>query len=203
MEKPARPPEAVLLRTLREAADLTQAQAATAAGMSDARWSQAENGYESRKGVYVPVRVKPGNLARMFRVVGASPERVAAEGHRDDAATILEELIRDNQAEETGRPRQPLPAVGEVLEEAGLPILDHGVGDGLGPFAQEVRDDLARAMAAYGPGFAGADAFTDKIEAWIWDRDSVEFSPQAKVKWIALMRQASAEVRPTRRKTSG
>jgi transcriptional regulator with XRE-family HTH domain len=92
MERPPAPPEAVLIRLAREAANIRIADAAARAGVSVARWSQIEAGSELRHGSVSPVTGRAGTIARMAHVAGVSPERLAAEGARPDAAEILREI---------------------------------------------------------------------------------------------------------------
>jgi len=99
--KPAPPPAAVLIRLARKAAGLTVAEAARRAsaasrrGISTARWSQVENGYEVRGGGLArPVEAEAGMLAHMAHTAGVSPERLESEGRRPDAAEILREIGR-------------------------------------------------------------------------------------------------------------
>jgi transcriptional regulator with XRE-family HTH domain len=94
MERPPAPPEAVLIRLAREAADIRMAEAAKNAGVSVARWSQIESGSEMRSGRVTPVRARAGTIARMAREVGITPERMESEGQRPDAAEILREMER-------------------------------------------------------------------------------------------------------------
>jgi transcriptional regulator with XRE-family HTH domain len=98
MDRPPAPPEAALLRLAREAANIKVSEAARAAGISTARWSQIENGYETRHGGFKEVRAKAGMLARMAKVPGLTPERLAEEGQRPDAAEVLREIQRREEA---------------------------------------------------------------------------------------------------------
>lgn len=93
-DRPAAPPEAVLIALARKGSGFTIADAAHAAGISVARWSQVENGYETRAGVTRPVRAKPETIARMANAVHVSSDRLAAEGDRPDAVPILREIER-------------------------------------------------------------------------------------------------------------
>lgn len=67
--------------------------AAEKAGISPARWTQVETGYESRRGRKKAVSAGPGLLARMAHAVGLDPERLAGTG-REDAAEVLREIYR-------------------------------------------------------------------------------------------------------------
>jgi len=96
MQKPEPPPEAVLLRLAREAARIKAPAAARAAGISTARWSQIENGYETRLGGYKPVIARESTLAHMAHAAGVTPDRLTDVG-RPDAAAVLREIIYTQQ----------------------------------------------------------------------------------------------------------
>lgn len=93
MEKPHPPPEAALIRLAREAAHISASGAASAAGISTARWSHIENGYETRHGSYKPVTGRAVTIAHMAHAVGLAPARLRQAG-RADAADILAEIFR-------------------------------------------------------------------------------------------------------------
>ncbi|MBB2914920.1 transcriptional regulator with XRE-family HTH domain [Streptosporangium becharense] len=90
-QMPEPPPEAVLVRRVRKAKRLSIPQTAQAAGISAARLSQIENGYETKKGQYVPVTAPAGTLAHIWAALEIAPERLAEVG-RDDALGILAEI---------------------------------------------------------------------------------------------------------------
>lgn len=94
MERPPSRPEGALIRLARKAAGLTVPDAARAAGISKARWSQVESGHEARNGVEREVNAKSATIAHMARAVGLSPERLETEGERPDAAEVLREILR-------------------------------------------------------------------------------------------------------------
>lgn len=90
------PPEALLIERLRNEArpKLSIRAAAEAAGISDARWRQIAKGHnQASKDVRVPARAPAGTLARMAKIVGATPEQLREVG-REDAADELEALNR-------------------------------------------------------------------------------------------------------------
>lgn len=97
MGKPPPPPEAALIRLARTASKITVASAAQRAAMSKARWTQIEQGFETRKGAHLPAWAPPGTLAHMAHAVGISPERLETEGERPDAAAVLREILRCQQ----------------------------------------------------------------------------------------------------------
>lgn len=72
--------------------------AAKAAGISKARWSQIESGFESRFGGYREVRGRAGTIAHMAAAVGLDPDRLETEGRRPDAAAVLREILRGASA---------------------------------------------------------------------------------------------------------
>jgi transcriptional regulator with XRE-family HTH domain len=94
MDRPAPPPEAVLIRLVRQAAKVTVAAAAKRAGISTARWTQIEQGYETRDGERKPAWAPPDTLAYMAAAIDLPPDRLEAEGHRPDAAAVLREMRR-------------------------------------------------------------------------------------------------------------
>lgn len=120
MRPPEPPPEAALIRLVREAAGIKLPAAATAAGISKARWSQIETGYETRSGGWREVRGRPVTIAHMAYAVGVTPERLEAAAHEydsaaeqrrvTDAAAILREILRSPH---------PLPPALEAVPDGG------------------------------------------------------------------------------------
>lgn len=92
MSTPEPPPEAVLIRVVRQAARISVTSAARAAGVSKPWWSMIEAGYQSRQGVHHPIAAKPDVLARMAWAIGLPPDRLAEV--RPDAIPVLEEILR-------------------------------------------------------------------------------------------------------------
>lgn len=103
MDRPQPPPEATLIRLARKAAGIKAPAAAEVAGISAARWSQVETGYESRLGRYKPVRARDSTLAHMAYAVGVTAERLEETG-RPDAAEVLREILRSRSAEADSPP---------------------------------------------------------------------------------------------------
>jgi transcriptional regulator with XRE-family HTH domain len=97
MLPPTPPPEAVLIRLVREAAGLKLPAVARLAGISKARWSQIETGYETRAGSYRQVKGRAVTVAHMAHAIGLAPERLATEGNRPDAAAVLREILHHPQ----------------------------------------------------------------------------------------------------------
>lgn len=91
VDRPEAPADGHLIETLRKAMTppLTLKDAATEISISDRRWRQIETGYRIEGGSPVPVHAPADTLARMAKVVGASPAQLRAAG-REDAAGILE-----------------------------------------------------------------------------------------------------------------
>lgn len=140
------PAEAVLLRLAREAAGITQADAAARLAarfqrkFTPARWSQLEGGYETRDGVCKPISPPPHTCAQMAFIVGIGPGRLIAAG-RADAARVLEEILRNPRAAEPATPATP---DGHDDLETVIRLLT-GVLD---PSRQELIADLANAANA-------------------------------------------------------
>jgi hypothetical protein len=107
MDSPAPPPEATLIRTARKAASLSIEAAAEQAGaLSFVRWSQIENGYESRGGQRRPITGTDTHIAHMAYVVHVSPERLEQAG-RPDAAVVLREIILQEHLAAEREPEPP------------------------------------------------------------------------------------------------
>ena len=84
------PPEAQLIRQLREAPPkMSKRQAAHAAGMSEAWWRSLENGYKHFRGTPYPERGNAQAIAKMARAVGATPQQLVAAGREDAAAELV------------------------------------------------------------------------------------------------------------------
>jgi len=79
--------------------------------------------------------------------------------------------------------------------------LPHLYDPALEPFLEEVRNELAEAMRAYGPGFTGDQAFPrDGLEAEAWD--TLRLTPDESMRQIAWLRLIAAE-RDQRQSGSG
>lgn len=115
MDAPQLPPEARLIRLVREAAGIKIADAAQRAGISKARWSQVESGFEMRFGRRKPVRARDGTLAHMAAAIGLSPSRLEEAG-RPLAAEVLREMQDGTQE----RPRFTDPVLERIWQLPGL-----------------------------------------------------------------------------------
>lgn len=193
MERPPAPPEAVLIRLAREAADIRIAEAAKRAGVSVARWSQIEAGSEIRHGNVNPVAGRAGTIARMAAEVGLTAERMASEGQRPDAAEILAEIIRQRGDSRAAAPGpDPLAAYGLPPRGRKLKALEDSDEPGLVPYLAEVAAEVSRAMDEHGPDLTGAQAFPDRpVDQGYWDNPRL--SGYERVRLVARMRRMSAE----------
>jgi transcriptional regulator with XRE-family HTH domain len=127
MSQPAPPPEAVLIRLVREAGNLKLPAVAKSAGISVARWSQIENGYEVRLSKRKPVQGSRSTIAHMAYAVGLHPDRLATEGGRPDAAEILREIWRQDGDGRRDPGRQRDDSTADLIRRLDLdqPIDEH------------------------------------------------------------------------------
>jgi len=96
---------------------------------------------------------------------------------------------------------QPQPETRATAPPPGPVRLPHLYGQELEPYLAGVRDDLAEAMRAYGPGFTGDQAFPhDGLEAEAWD--TPRLTPDESMRQIAWLRLFAAE-RDQRQSGSG
>jgi transcriptional regulator with XRE-family HTH domain len=111
MESEAPPAEARLIRTAREAAGMTAAQAAqaTKGAVSATYWRDVERGHGGRRGQQAPARASARLLAAMARVTGVTPDQLAG-AQREDAARVLAEILRREGAALPGGEAPPPPA---------------------------------------------------------------------------------------------
>lgn len=119
--RPAPPPEAALIAAATKRSGMSARKAATRAGISDARWRQIVNGYQSVSGTNTPVRAPADRLARMAQVVGVTATQLRDAG-REDAAAELEELSKVESPATSGPAgpyAPPLDAVTAIM--AALP----------------------------------------------------------------------------------
>jgi transcriptional regulator with XRE-family HTH domain len=110
---PPPPPEAQLVRLVREAAGLSAESAAARveSKLSGSRWRQIERGY--RGDLATTVVAPDKTLAQMCHALGITPDRLAATG-RAEAAHILEEMQRSEA--------EPAPASPEAASVSQLPV---------------------------------------------------------------------------------
>ena len=109
--------------------------AAKMAGISKARWSQIENGWESRDGQPRAVSAPDGILARMADAIGLEPDRLEQAGRRA-AAAVLTEMRRRPAA--SSEPYADDPDLHEVWASSrGLP---DDTRHGLVMMARKLRD---------------------------------------------------------------
>jgi len=102
---PEAPPEALLVRTAREAVGMTAAQAAaaTAGAVSATYWRDVERGYGGRRGQRAAARASARLLAAMAHVTGVTPGQLTA-AEREDAARVLTEILRREGGAPAGGP---------------------------------------------------------------------------------------------------
>lgn len=89
-----------LIRTARKAANLSIPKAAANAGINVATWGNVERGYQyTGPGTSVPAPGLDRTVAQMAATVGGiTPDRLAREGQRPDAAAILVEILAQQAA---------------------------------------------------------------------------------------------------------
>lgn len=85
----------MLIQTGLKRAGISARKAAKLAGISEGRWRQIANGYQTvSRGVHIPVRKAPADtVARMAHVVGIAPEQLE-EADRADAAEELRAMAK-------------------------------------------------------------------------------------------------------------
>lgn len=100
--RPDRPAHGRLIENAREQIrpKLSQNAAGKAAGMSGNRWRQIVNGVMPSEGIQVTVRGAAETIARMAAAVGVTPEQLAGEGERPDAAEELRRIQQPAQVPE-------------------------------------------------------------------------------------------------------
>lgn len=198
MERPPAPPEAAIIRLAREAANIRIADAAARAGVSVARWSQIEAGSELRHGEASPVTGRAGTIARMAHVAGVSPERLADAGGRPDAAEILREIIRQQDAAGgaavTVAPARPAASDDPDLQKWRQQVLREAYGAAgvlarLGPGELPEPDDIPGAAEVL-LGLPGALIFDAEHEVSAWDSGALPL--EKKINVIALTRRFAA-----------
>lgn len=97
--RPPQPPEMALIQEKREAARLSLARAAEAAGgRSETWWRWKEAGSRKTPLGYIPERAKPDAVAAMAHAVGVTPRELRDRG-AEEAAEELEKIIRREREE--------------------------------------------------------------------------------------------------------
>lgn len=92
MQNELQRPEGALIAAALKRSGISARRAAEKAGMSDARWRQIVNGYQSVGAGQTALVIGPAEtIARMARVVGVPPADLRAAG-REDAADELENV---------------------------------------------------------------------------------------------------------------
>lgn len=137
------PPEGALIRLARKARGLSVKKAvelvrdrAPDIRLGESRWYHLEGGTEGKDRAVV---AREDTLAHMAFVLGLTPERLTEVG-RDDAAEILAEIIRQNEAEASRQPaKQADPELHRLL--ALWPRLAEWQRRSLAGIAQEMLGD--------------------------------------------------------------
>jgi len=92
-ERPEQRPEGTLIGRAQKRSRMSQREAATRAGISEARWRNIVSGYQTiSAGQYAPIKGPADTVARMAQVVGVTAEELADAGEREDAAQELRAL---------------------------------------------------------------------------------------------------------------
>lgn len=91
-ERPPPPPEARLIAAALKRSGLSIREASRRADLSEGRWRQIMNGYQTvSAGVHIPVSGPPDTVARMARVAGVRVDELGNAG-RPDAAMMLQDM---------------------------------------------------------------------------------------------------------------
>lgn len=129
MTQPGRPPEARLIAAALKRSGLSGRKAAERAGISEGRWRQIVNGYQTPSAkIQIPVIAPPDTLARMAQVVKVTPEQLEEAGRRD-AAEVLRELG------EYKEPTESDPTISEIAER--ISVLEQQVAKLLAQLRKE------------------------------------------------------------------
>jgi transcriptional regulator with XRE-family HTH domain len=136
-ERPAPPPEGLLIADALTRTGMSIRKAARAAGISYGRWRQITSGYQNvSPGSFARVRAPADTLARMARIVKVTPEQLEA-ADRADAASVLRDALLHSELD--GRT--------QVLGDAGLQGLAEEL-DRIGGLSKAERDGLVSLAAA-------------------------------------------------------
>lgn len=188
MDKPAAPPDASLIRLVREAAGMSTQDVARKAGISAVRLTQVENGYETRNGQIRAVHAKPGTMAHIAHALEISPERLEQEGQRPDAAPILREILRSE--EEARAVAEAEPEESESVQEvpaSGLATVAaaNAIAALMEPAIQSVWTDVNRARMR-NPHASATEIFSNAREVRLWGLDALPEDERAG--YIAFLR---------------
>lgn len=195
MDRPDSPPDAVLLRTVREAVGLSTAEVARKAGISPVRLTQIENGCEKRGGRIRPVRARPGTFAHVAHAIGITAGRLESEGVRPDAVGILREIEHQEEEERARAAGQeaeadtPEPSSTDAIMDANAAAINAL----LSPVLREVQDEVDHAKRrarmrdpeAYPDGH---DIFSDPIEAEAWNLSRDPDTEDQRTSFVAWVR---------------
>jgi transcriptional regulator with XRE-family HTH domain len=99
-DRPPQPPEGQLIATALKRMKMSQREAAKRAEISESRWRQIVNGYQTISGSHIPVRGPADTVARMAYVALVTPEQLEEAG-RPDAAEELRQITPPPQEKTT------------------------------------------------------------------------------------------------------
>lgn len=99
-DRPPQPPEGQLIAAALKRMKMSQREAARRADISEGRWRQIVNGYQTVSGSHVPVRGPADTVARMAHVALITPEQLEDAG-RPDAAEELRQITPPPQEKAT------------------------------------------------------------------------------------------------------
>lgn len=103
-DEPAQRPEGRLIQEAAERRNLSARKLAPLAGISEGRWRQIVNGYQSLGGAgRIAVVGPPLTVARMALAVGVDADQLR-RADREDAASALERLAEEPRVDATVRP---------------------------------------------------------------------------------------------------
>lgn len=111
VDRPDPTPEGALIARAVRQRHISARKIAPAAGITEARWRQIVNGYQSVGGQYIRVVAPAATLAKMARAVGITSDQLTDVG-REDAAAVLADDLRDGSDSYTD------PETGETYTDA-------------------------------------------------------------------------------------
>jgi transcriptional regulator with XRE-family HTH domain len=104
-------PEGALIQSAMKRGRLSARKAAARVGLSEARWRQIMNGYQSVGGQKVPVFGPPETIARMAAAVGVTSDQLRAVAREDAAAEMDADPQIQVRREAMGMSRRDLAEV--------------------------------------------------------------------------------------------
>jgi len=188
--RPEAPPEGKLIAEAAARRGLSLRKAAKQAGISYGRWRQIATGYQNvSPGEFAIVRAPGGTLAKMARVVGVTPEQLAAAG-RQDAAEAMQDAGQESASHLTLVPVDDVAAERRRLADQWAAMVTAPVG----PELREVR----AAIDAAPPGASGHDIFPDTpalAEIWSMKETPPQYKVLAMAVWLFTRRDRDEAVK--------